>query len=259
MNLIDSHTHIYFEEEFPDAIEVVQRAIDAGVTHLVLPGVNVSTIAPMHRLHAHYPHNTSMAIGLHPCDALPSSWKEELEQIGEELFKHPNDYVAIGETGMDLYWDKTHVDIQQQSLECQLGWGVQLNKPIILHCREAFDATIEVLSGVEKRPPVVFHSYSGDVEQTERLLALFPDAYFGINGIVTFKNARLKDVLTLIPLNQMMLETDAPYLAPVPHRGKRNESAFLVNTALFVANHLGKSAEELADITTDNAKRFFSL
>lgn len=259
MSLIDSHTHLYFSEDFPNPSEAVQRAIDAGVEHMILPGVNVSTIKPIRELHNMFPDNTSMAIGLHPCDIEPGKWQEELEVIGDELRKNRDEYVAIGETGIDLHWDATHLDLQQQSFEKQLQLALELNIPVIIHSRDGFEATYEVLDSVAGLPEIVFHSFSGNVKDTENILSKFPTAYFGINGIVTFKNAKIKEVLPVIPDDRLMIETDAPYLAPVPKRGSTNESAFLVHTAAFIANEKGMTFERLAELTTSNARRFFRL
>lgn len=259
MSLIDSHTHLYFTEQFPNPSEAVRRSIDAGVEHMVLPGVNASTITPVRRLHEQFPENTSMGAGLHPSDVEPGTWLKELEIIEKELREHRDEYVTIGETGIDLHWDKTYLDLQQQSFERQLRLAVDLDFPVIIHSRDAFDATYEVLDGVANLPPIVFHSYSGDVKETEKILGKYNSAYFGINGIVTFKNAKIKEVLPVIPDSKLMIETDAPYLAPVPKRGSINESAFLVHTTAFVANEKNMTFDELAALTTANARLFFHL
>lgn len=259
MKLIDSHTHLYFTQDFSNPKETVQRAIDAGIIHMILPGVNSSTIEPIRNLHSLFPQNTSMAIGLHPCDVNPDSYLRELDTIEKELIVNKDDYSAIGETGIDKHWDASHIDLQQQVFERQLKLASNLGLPVIIHSRDGFEETYEVLQGIENLPETVFHSYSGDIKETEKILGLFPETYFGINGIVTFKNAKIKEVLPIIPSHRLLIETDAPYLAPVPHRGKTNESAFLIHTARFIADELGIDLEEFADITTVNAKRFFKI
>lgn len=259
MNLIDSHTHLYFDDFEPSPAEAVERALSQGVVHMILPGVNTSTIEPIKKLHSIFPENTSIAVGLHPSDVKPGTWKEELTEIERELKENRDMYSAVGEVGIDLHWEKDYLDLQQQAFESQCQWAVQLNKPLIIHSRDAFEETFEVLKGVKDLPDIVFHSFSGTPNDVERILNLFPTAHFGINGIVTFKNAKIKEVLPVIPNDRLMIETDAPYLAPTPKRGQRNESAFLVYTAAFIANEKGMSLEELGDLTTDNARRFFKI
>lgn len=259
MKLVDSHTHLYFADSYSNPSEAVRRAIDAGVEMMILPGVNASTIEPVKALHALHPLNTAMAIGLHPSDVDPTAWQQELETIFTELDTHSTDYVAVGETGIDLHWETEHLDLQQRAFDSQARKALTLGKPLIIHSRDAFDPTIEVLTGLPQTPQMVFHSFSGTPADTERILGFFPDACFGINGIVTFKNAKIKEVLPVIPPRQLLIETDAPYLAPTPHRGKTNESAFLIHTAQFVANELGMTLDELAKLTTQNANRLFNL
>ena len=259
MNLVDSHTHLYFSEQFPNPSEAVERAVDAGVSMMILPGVNSSTIEPVKKLHSLFPLNTAMAIGLHPSDVRKETMRHELDVITEEANNNRDCYVGIGEIGIDLHWDATTLDFQQQAFKEQLEMAMKLGKPAILHSRDAFDQTHEVLNEGFSQLPMVFHSYSGDIKETERILSLYPDAYFGINGIVTFKNARIKEVLDVIPHDRLLIETDAPYLAPVPHRGKTNESAFLVDTARFISEYMNLSLEELATITTRNAERLFNI
>ena len=259
MNLVDSHTHIYFEDFEPSPSDAVRRAIDAGVTHMVLPGVNLSTVEPIKKLHSLFPENTSMAIGLHPGDIYPEKWKEEMKAIEEELRNSRDEYKAVGEVGVDLHWETKNIDLQQLVFEHQCNLAVELDLPVIIHSRDAFSETYEVLKGVKGLQDIVFHSFSGTPGDVEDILSLFPTSYFGINGIVTFKNSKLKDVLKVIPDDRLLLETDSPYLAPVPKRGQRNESSYLVHTARFIAAEKGMEMNELAQHTTMNAKRFFRL
>lgn len=254
--LIDTHTHLYLAEFEDGGDSAVARAIDSGVGHLVMPNVDLSTIAPMRALAAHHPEKISMAMGLHPTE-VSENWRDDLQVISDEFAAHPNDYVAVGEVGIDLYWDKTFASEQMQVFDTQLSWAEQRNLPVIIHCREGLDEVLEVMAS---HPSVktVFHSFGGTADDVERIRR-HGDHYFGINGIVTFKNSKLRDVLPAIGIDRILLETDSPYLAPVPHRGKRNESAFLTATAAHVATSLGVTNDALAAATTQNARSFFRL
>lgn len=258
MQLIDTHTHLYSSEFTPEeSAEAVRRAIDAGVIHMIFPGVDVPAIEPMRRLHAQFPDATSMCMGLHPTE-VKESWRDDLEAILAELRTNRADYVGVGEVGMDLYWDKSFREQQMQVLEAQLNEAIKLDLPINIHCREGLDEFLEVLDGLEVKPAGVFHSFGGDAHDVERIRNR-GDYYFGINGIVTFKNSSLRHVLHYITPSRIILETDAPYLSPVPLRGKRNESAYMVHTAAFAANEFGLSLDDFADITTANARQLFNL
>lgn len=253
--IIDTHTHLYLPE-FEAPAEVVERALAAGVGHMIFPNVDLTTVKPMQELHKAYSNVTSMAMGLHPTE-INANWESDLATIKNEL-GDGSDYVAIGEIGIDLYWDKTFAAEQQKALAEQLKWAVELNKPVILHCREGLDSILEVMDSLDKIPEGVFHSFGGDAADVERIRRR-GDFYFGINGIVTFKNSRLREVLPAIGIERLLLETDSPYLAPVPHRGKRNESAYIVNTCDHIASTLGLPSSQVAEITTANARTLFSL
>lgn len=254
--IIDTHTHLYLEDFYADDAGrgPVRRALEAGVGKMIFPNVDLDTIAPMRRLAADFPGAVSMAMGLHPTE-VRASWHEDTQKALDELSANLPDYVALGEVGVDLYWDKTYERQQMLSLEMQLDAAVRLGLPVIIHCREAQAQTLDVLRAF---PGVraVMHSFGGspaDVEEIRRV----GDFYFGINGIVTFKNCRVRESLAEIGLDRLVLETDSPYLAPVPHRGKRNESAFIVHTAAYVADQLGVSRDEIASRTSANALRLF--
>lgn len=256
--IIDTHTHLYLPEFDGDGggHAAVERAIQAGVTHMIFPNVDCSTIAPMKSLHAEFPDCTSMAMGLHPTE-IADDWRDRLAEIESELFNNAGLYVAVGEIGMDLYWDKTFQEQQMQALEQQMQWAGRLNLPVIIHCRDAQPQLLEVLQGFRDSCGVM-HSFGGspaDVEAVRRVV----DYYFGINGIVTFKNSKLRETLPAIGLDRMVVETDSPYLAPVPHRGHRNESAYIVNTVSHIADSLGLTAEDIAAQTTGNAQTLFNL
>ena len=257
MNLTDTHTHLYLEEFAPAPEEVVERAIESGVSRMIFPNVGVDTIEPMKRLNSKFPQNTYMAMGLHPTE-INESANDLYAVILEEFNSGIGKWVAVGEIGMDLYWDKTFASQQQDILDRQLKLAKQNNLPVIIHCREALDATLEVFEN-HRGMKGVFHSFGGTEKDVERIRNIAGDFYFGINGVVTFKNCDVKSVLPLITPERILLETDAPYLAPVPMRGKRNESSYLVHTARFVASSLGIKEEALADITTANASSLFNI
>lgn len=255
--LIDTHTHLYLEEFQPNPQDVVTRAIEAGVEQMIFPNVDLSTIAPMQNLHNLFPENTFMAMGLHPTE-IKDTWVEDLSKVKTEFNQNPDMYIAIGEIGIDLYWYKTYCDEQMQALEQQFYWAVESNIPVIIHCREGLNEILEVLDGMKTKPQGVFHSFGGTDGDVDRIRK-YGDFYFGINGIVTFKNSKLRDTLPAIGIDRILLETDAPYLAPVPHRGKRNESAYLIHTAAHIAQHLSLTAEDVAINTTNNAKKLFGI
>lgn len=259
MRLTDSHTHLYFEEYEPSPESAVERALASGVIHMILPGVNRDTVKPAKQLHSKYPDCTSVSVGLHPCDVKAETIEEELAVVEQELNENPGLYCAVGEVGIDLHWDATTLDLQMQAFDRQARKAISLGLPLIIHSRDGIDATLEVLRGLPDVPQAVLHSFGGSAKDAERVLEEFGQMYFGINGIVTFKKATTKEVLPVVPRNQLLLETDAPYLAPVPERGKRNESAYLVHTARFVANEMGMTVDALADLTTANAFRLFGI
>lgn len=256
--MIDTHTHLYLPEFDGDGggRAAVERALAAGVTAMVFPNVDHSSVGPMRELAAQFPGVAAMAMGLHPTE-VRDNWREELDFHTAELLSHADQYVAVGEIGIDLYWDQTFAREQMQVLDRQLSLAEQLGKPVIIHCREGLDETLEVFEG---HPDVraVFHSFGGTEADVERIRR-HGDHMFGINGIVTFKNSKLRDVLPAIGLDRILTETDAPYLAPVPHRGKRNESAYIVETGKAIAAALGVEFDEMDTATTNNAKEFFKL
>lgn len=255
--LIDTHTHLYLEEFQPSPQDTVTRAIESGVEQMIFPNVDLSTIAPMQNLHNLFPENTFMAMGLHPTE-IKDTWVEDMSKVKTEFNQNPDKYIAIGEIGIDLYWDKTYCDEQMQALEQQFNWAVESNIPVIIHCREGLNEILEVLDGMSTKPQGVFHSFGGTDEDVDRIRKR-GDFYFGINGIVTFKNSKLRDTLPAIGIDRILLETDAPYLAPVPHRGKRNESAYLIHTAAHIAQHLSLTTEDVTIKTTNNAKKLFGI
>lgn len=258
MKYIDTHTHMYLSDEFcNDSDLVVRSAIAAGVERMIFPNVDLSTIDPMMNLHAKFPDNTFVAFGLHPTE-VKENWQEALEQICPLFEKHK--CVAVGEIGIDLYWDKTFREEQISALNVQFGWAEALSLPVILHCRDGLNEVLEVIDNYKGNvPQIVFHSFGGSDADVERIKKS-GDFYFGINGVVTFKNAQdLRDALPSIGLDRILLETDSPYLAPVPYRGKRNESSYIPIIAKKIAEVLGSSEEAVATATTANAESFFNL
>lgn len=258
MRLIDTHTHIYGPEFDGDIDEVMSRALEAGVVRMILPACDPESIAPMRALQKRFPHEIALAAGLHPTE-LADDWRPQLDAIEHELTSYRDDYVAVGEVGMDLYWDKSRLEDQKTVFEHQLRLAESLALPVIIHCREALDETLGVISRLERRPALLFHSFGGTLDDVRKIRATAPDAYFGIGGVATFKNCRVKDAFGEIGLDRMMLETDAPYLAPVPHRGHRNEPAYVALTAQFIADAMSMTSERLAEATTANAIDFFGL
>lgn len=256
--IIDTHTHLYLPEFDGDegSLATVRRAVDAGVGKMIFPNVDLTTVEPMKQLHRAAPDVTYMAMGFHPTE-VNERWRDSLAQIRAELDAAPSDYVAIGEIGMDLYWDRTYADEQMQALEVQMQWARERDLPVILHCREGLDQMLEVLQEFPAARGVM-HSFGGTIQDVERIRRV-GDYYFGINGIVTFKNSVLHEVLPAIGPERMLVETDSPYLAPVPHRGKRNESAYIVHTVARIAQSLMLTDEKVADVTTANARILFDL
>lgn len=255
--IVDTHTHLYLPEFESDGggTEAVRRAIDAGVGRMIFPNVDCSTVAPMKALHAQFPDETYMAMGLHPTE-IASDWRDRLSEIETEL-RGGEKYIAVGEIGIDLYWDKTFEQQQMQAFELQLGWASDLSLPVIIHCREALPQVLEVLQSFPDSKGVM-HSFGGtsaDVDAARRVV----DYYFGINGIVTFKNSKLRETLPAIGPDRLLVETDSPYLAPVPYRGCRNESAYIVHTVGHIADSLGLTTEDIAAQTTGNAQTLFNL
>src|SRR5690606_6225865 len=233
----------------------VQRCFDNDIDRLFLPNVDVKSIDKVMKTVLSYPNNCFHMLGLHPC-SVKEDFKESLSLIEEELSK--TKVVAIGEIGLDLHWDKTSLEIQKEAFRIQVAWAKKLNLPIVIHCREAFDELFQLLEELTSDSLFgIFHCFTGTVEQAERAIAL--GFYLGIGGVVTFKNSGLDKVVEQIDLKHIVLETDAPYLAPVPFRGKENESSYLVYIAQKIADLHKMPIEEVARITTENSKLIFKV
>jgi TatD DNase family protein len=256
MHFTDTHSHIYLPEFEEDRATVVQRAFDAGVTHMILPNIDLSSIPQMKNLTSQYPDNFRMAMGLHPSEVY-ENYAEVLNGITSELCDVSASYVAVGEIGIDLYWDKTYEKQQMIVFEQQVILAERLNLPIIIHCRDGLDQVLEVL---QRYPSVngVFHCFGGTDSDVERIRNV-GDYYFGIGGVVTFKKSKLPEVLPTIGIDRILIETDAPYLAPTPHRGKRNESSYVICTAAHIAQTLNTTVAEIANITSKNSADLFGF
>ncbi|MDD2284106.1 MAG: TatD family hydrolase [Paludibacter sp.] len=254
--MIDTHAHIYAEEFDADRDAVIERAKAAGVEKIILPGIDSSSFGALLSLEEKYPGYCHAAIGLHPT-SVKSDYQQELELVEFELKRRT--YIAIGEIGIDLYWDQTFVKEQILVFQQQLKWAVEYNKPVIIHVRNSFRETMQAMepyrnSGLKG----VFHSFSGDFKEASEIIK-FGGFLLGINGIITFRNSGLGSVVQQIDIKHLVLETDAPYLTPVPYRGKRNESAFLSFTANHIAALYSMPYDAVIEQTTKNALNLFNL
>ncbi len=254
MYLTDTHTHLYLPEFDHDRREVIDRAVRAGVKKMFLPNIDLSTLTPMLKLVSDFPSYCHPMIGLHP-----TSVKEDYKQKLEEMQHHLREgsFTGIGEIGIDLYWDKTFKKEQTEAFARQIQWAIDYDLPAIIHSRESLPLIFSILDDFSHPPRGILHSFTGSAEQAE--YALEKGFFLGIGGIVTFKNSNLKNILLPLGPDHLVLETDAPFLAPVPKRGKRNESSFLVYTARFLADLFNIKSEKLAEITTENALKLFKV
>ena len=257
MRLIDTHSHLFLEEFSEDLPQVIERARSAGVTHIFMPNIDSTTIDSMLSVCNTYNDYCFPMIGLHPT-SVNADYEKELEIVAREL-KSFNKYIAIGEIGMDLYWDKTFLKEQQIVLDKQINWALEYDLPVVIHCRDAFGYIYNVLEPYKNTSlKGVFHSFTGTDDEAARILE-FSGFLIGINGVVTFKKSRLPEVLTKIPLEKIVLETDSPYLTPVPNRGKRNESAYVKDTLMKVSDIYRMSPEAVGRVTSENALKVFAM
>lgn len=255
MFFIDTHTHVYDAEFDFDREDTMQRSLDAGVGMMLLPNVDASTIQPMLATHEQFPDCTRVMMGLQP-EEVKGDYKQVLALMEKEL-EH-NIYIGVGEIGLDFYWDTTFEKEQLDAFETQLEWAKQLHLPLSIHCRKAFSFMARIL---EKKQDGglhgVMHCFTGTEEEAKAYLDL--GFHLGLGGVTTYKNCTVKDYLQNIPLDRIVLETDAPYLSPVPHRGQRNEPAFMVDTAQKIAEILDVTLDKIAQITTNNALKLFQI
>lgn len=255
MTITDTHTHLYSSEFDQDRDEMIQRALDAGVSRFFIPAIDSSYTKAMYELEKNYPDNVFLMMGLHPT-YVKENYLEELMHVENELAKRK--FYAIGEIGIDLFWDKTTLEEQKNAFRKQIQLAKKYKLPIVIHCRDAFDEVYEVLEE-EKSADLfgIFHCFTGTYEQA--LQAISYNMKLGIGGVVTFKNGKIDQFLNQIDLSHIVLETDSPYLAPIPYRGKRNESSYLLNIIDKLAAIYNLPAKDIATITTENSKRIFGI
>ena len=255
MIITDTHTHLYSDQFDGDRSEVIQRAIDNGVNRFFIPAIDSEYTQSMLDLEASFPENIFLMTGLHPTH-VKENVEEELALIKQWLDKRT--FYAIGEIGIDLYWDKTYLKYQQYAFRTQIQWAKERKMPINIHCRNAFDEVFEILEEEKGKDLFgIFHCFTGNLEQAKQAVSC--GMKLGIGGVVTFKNGKIDKFLNEIPLSEIVLETDAPYLAPTPFRGKRNESSYLINVIEKLVDIYEVTPEEIASITTQNSKDIFGI
>jgi TatD DNase family protein len=255
MLLTDTHTHLYYEPDDIKRAGLIQRCNENGIGRLFLPNVDAASVPLVFSLVKSYPGNCFPMLGLHPC-AVKAYWEDELNLIKDAGHQHK--IVAIGEIGIDLYWDKTTLPEQINAFKQQIAWAKSLKLPIVIHCRDAFDEVFEVLQNEhDENLRGIFHCFTGTLAQAHKIIDL--GFYLGIGGVVTYKNAGLDKIVGQIDLKHIVLETDSPYLTPVPHRGKPNESSYLIYVAQKVAELHQTDLETVANITTENSKLIFGV
>ena len=255
MIITDTHTHLYSEQFNEDRNEMMQRALDKGVSRFFIPAIDSNYLDAMLDLEKAFPKNVFLMMGLHPTH-VNENVKEELAFVKKWLDKRT--FYAVGEIGIDLYWDKTFLKQQQQAFKTQIRWAKEKNLPIVIHCRDAFDEIFEILE-TEKDDKLygIFHCFSGNLEQAKKAISY--NMKLGIGGVVTFKNGKIDQFLAEIPIEHLVLETDAPYLAPTPYRGKRNESSYITQVLDRLADIYKLTPQEIAAITTQNSKDVFGI
>lgn len=271
MKIVDTHTHLDGEEFDEDRSEVILRAKEAGVGMVFLPAIDVKTSEAVLKLSHEYPGYAYPMVGLHP-EEVKADWKEQLKKIeaildehltavdGLNGIKYKSDYIAIGEIGLDFYWSREFEKEQLEAFEKQVEWSCETGLPLMIHCRKAQNEMLHILrKWKDKLPGGVFHCFTGNQQETKELLE-YDNFVLGIGGVSTFKSSHLReDLPTAVPLERIVLETDSPYMAPVPYRGKRNESAFVVQVMKTLATAYGISEEEVAKVTNQNVERVFGV
>lgn len=254
MRLIDTHAHIYDVKFKDDINEIIDRAKESGVERIYLPNIDSTTIDDMLELELKFPDYCIPMMGLHPC-SVDKNFEKEL-YIVEDWFSK-RDFVAVGEMGTDLYWDKSFFNEQKEAFKIQSEMAIKKDIPIVIHCRESIPETIALVSKLKTDNfRGIFHCYSGNLEQANQIIDL--DFYLGLGGVATFKNGGLEEVIANANFDKVVLETDSPYLAPVPYRGKRNEPSYILNVAQKIADVKKMSLEEIGEITSENALKIFN-
>lgn len=255
MIITDTHTHLYSEAFNDDRNEMINRAIKQGITRFFIPAIDSTYTESMFQLEKDYPNHVFLMTGLHPTH-VKDDYKTELKHVEELLAKR--NFYAIGEIGIDLYWDKTTLEIQKKAFKHQIQLAKKYKLPIVIHCRESFDEIFEVLES-EKSDDLfgIFHCFTGTLEQAHQAISY--NMKLGIGGVATFKNGKIDQFLNQIDLSHIVLETDSPYLAPVPYRGKRNESVYILKVLEKLSYIYNRSEEDIAEITTENSKAVFKI
>tara|TARA_B100001758_G_C18383986_1_gene598912 strand:- start:1056 stop:1829 length:774 start_codon:yes stop_codon:yes gene_type:complete len=257
MKFIDTHSHLYSEQFDKDRSKVVLDAVAAGVASILMPNISSKYTSKMLALCKEFPKTCYPMIGLHPCDVTEENYANEIAHVEKEIKKKK--YIAVGEIGLDLHWDKSTLEIQKKAFIYQIKIAKKHNLPIVIHIRDSFKQAIEIVEELnDKSLRGVFHCFTGDINDAKRIINL-KGFYLGIGGIITFKNSGLSESIKAIDLKNIILETDSPYLAPSPFRGKRNESKLLINIAEKLAEIYGLNIEDIAKITTRNAEHLFQL
>lgn|SRR5690554_414574 len=255
MIITDTHTHLYSDAFTEDRRSMIQRAIDLGVSRFFIPAIDSSYTEAMLQLEADFPKNVFLMTGLHPT-SVKENYLEELAHVEDLLSKRS--FSAIGEIGIDLYWDTSTLDIQQKAFKHQIQLAKKYKLPIVIHCREAFDEIFDVLEEEKSEDMYgIFHCFTGNLEQAKRAISF--NMKLGIGGVVTFKNGKIDQFLNQIDLEHLVLETDSPYLAPAPFRGKRNESAYIIKVLEKLSELYNLPQEKIAEITTQNSKDVFNI
>ena len=257
MNFIDTHTHLFLKQFKDDIDDVIDIAIRSGITKMFLPNINSETTDSMLQLCEKYPENCFAMMGLHPCDVKKETMEKELLHVEEMLEKEK--FISVGEIGLDLYWNKTTLEIQKMAFEFQIELAKKHKLPIVIHVRDSFLEAIEIVEKLnDENLSGVFHCFTGNVDDSKRITDL-GNFYLGIGGVLTFKNSGVDKTIEKIDMKHLILETDSPYLAPTPYRGKRNESKYIVNIAEKLSEIKGIEIEEVAKITTENALNLFKI
>ena len=256
--LIDTHAHIYLDEFNEDFDNILKNTRENDIGKILLPNIDSTSLGAMNRLCVSYPDTFLQMMGLHPCSVNSDTYQSELKLVYNEL--NTGKYIAVGEIGIDLYWDKSTLTIQKEAFKQQIEWAIWFDLPIAIHARESFDEIFDVIKDYRSSPlKGVFHCFTGNMEQLNHILNNHPGFYFGLGGVVTFKNSGMDKIVPHIPNEKIVLETDSPYLAPVPYRGKRNEPSYILEIAQKVADLKELSLERVKEFSTKNAVELFKL
>ena len=257
MNFIDTHTHLFASEFDNDIDIVIKNALDNGISKMLLPNIDSTTTTKMLQLCEKYPNNCYPMVGLHPCSIKKDNLEKEISHVEQMLSQ--NKFIAVGEIGLDLYWDKSTLDLQKIAFESQIELAKKYQLPIAIHVRDSFDEAIEIVERLnDYNLSGVFHCFTGNLEEAQRIINL-NNFYLGIGGVVTFKNGGINKIINQVSLDRIILETDSPYLSPTPFRGTRNESKYLLNIAHKMAELYNIDIEDIAKKTTKNAINLFHL